>query len=166
MTSIRYTLFKNEDGFNLPKPNLLLSIIGGNFDFVMNENERTELQLTIKKLAKDTDTLLIANGLNEGVSAIAAGDLLEIDSKRNNLNLLAIAPSHYETTESDKNVDDKTSTHSKSVASFREANCFVSDEDSCRAVKITKTFLRMEIINTLYLSLESIWVTNQISGLI
>jgi SLOG in TRPM len=112
-TSICHTLFKCKDGFNMPKPNLLLSIIGGAEDFVMDDSEKTEIQFAIKKLARDTDTLLTANGLNRGVSSIVAGDLLEIDSKRNNLTLLAIAPLQYGQAEAQCEVMKRFSTISR-----------------------------------------------------
>ncbi len=84
----------NENGFNLPKPNLLISVTCGDTFYKINEETKNAFKIALMKVAKSTITWnswIITDGIDDNVAQLI-GDAVRENLNGNDQTLIGIAP--------------------------------------------------------------------------
>ena len=86
----------DERGFNLPRPNLLISVTCDTKSFnKINEETKNAFKIALMKVAKSTftwDSWIITDGIDADVAQLI-GDAVKENLNGNNQTLIGIAPS-------------------------------------------------------------------------
>jgi hypothetical protein len=115
----------NEKGFNLPKPELLLSITGGAKYFSSDDEINIEFKKALMKVASNANAWIITGGTDIGVMKLV-GDAVREDLNGNNQTLIGIAPwnriTYAEKNTVKKKILKKKSVHQIFLTNFSERN--------------------------------------------
>jgi hypothetical protein len=85
-----YKYLTHKDGFDLPKPKLLISVTGGARNFTINEETKIAFKKALMKVASNANAWIITGGTDTGVMKLV-GDAVREDLNGNNQNLIGIA---------------------------------------------------------------------------
>jgi hypothetical protein len=85
------TYLTHKDGFDLPKPKLLISIIGGERILTINEATRVAFKNALVKVASNTNAWIITGGTDDGLNKFVGDSFKEVLNEKNQT-LIGIAP--------------------------------------------------------------------------